>query len=99
MIREVSQSHTLAEQLETAADSLRCCLSERFFVKEGSPYVMRGHNECVSLYCRPDHQQATVLAEKLEQIVGPIRDENAIRLLNKINKLSAAILEAIAAES
>ena len=94
-IREISESHTLAERMNRAADNLMWCLSERFFARDGHEGVMRGHNECVSLYCCPSEKQAGALAEKLEQIVAPVRTENALRLLDDIDKLSAAIRQAV----
>ena len=83
--------------MDAATDNLKWCLSERFFSEEGFDRVMRGHNECVSLYCRPDGFQSAVLAKGLEEIVGPVRRENAIRLLDEIEELSAAVRKAVLA--
>ena len=93
-IREISESYTLAEKLDAAADRLKWCLSERFFAQDSSG-VMRGHNECVSLYCQPDEMQSAVLAEKLEEIVAPVRTANALRLLDDIDQLSSLIRIAV----
>ena len=99
MIREISESHTLAEKMETITKNLQWCLSERFSSKDDDNFVVRGRNECVSLYCQPDADQAAVLAESLERIVAPIRQKNAIRMLDEIDTLSTAARKAVLAGS
>ena len=95
MIKEISESHTLAENMERIAKNLQWCLSERFSTRDGEDYVLRGRRECVSLYCSPDADQAIALAEDLERIVGPVRRVNAIRMLNEIDALSTAARKAV----
>ncbi len=90
---EISKSYMLAEQLDRAADTLKWCLAERYHVRSGD--LLRGHNEVVSLYCRPDEHQAKRLAVDLEAVIGPVRTTNALRLIAEIEGLLPEIKMAI----
>lgn len=98
-MNEISKSHTLSEQLDSAADNLKWCLSEKYHAEKGADYVVRGHNEVVSLYCRPQGCQVVKLAAELERVVAPVRTANAIKLLDQIDALSVSIRQSIAEES
>ena len=75
--------------LKQAADNLYWCLRERYTVRDGM--IMKGGNELMNFYCRPDAEEARALAEAMETAVAPIRRRRSLELLDQIESLVVTI--------
>jgi hypothetical protein len=88
--RQIPEDYRIAQQIACIADELKWCLAEQYTVD--GDMVLRGGNEVVSFYCRPNSEQAARMARGLEQIIGPVRRENALKFLSQLRALSEQVI-------
>ena len=78
-------------ELKSLCDELYWCLEDTY--RADGDHVIKGPNEMVAFYCRPNEQEALEIAAALERAVAPVRERQAKELLTKINGLIAVIRE------
>lgn len=88
--RKIPRDLELGRALDRLADELKWNLSEQY-VADGANGVLKGGNEVVSLYVRGSAEENAEIANGLEKIIGPIRRQKVLSLLDQIDALSLEI--------